>query len=113
MTLHPEGYLEVVVAEHQAVSWDDCVSALGRLQEQGYTEIRVLISREHRYGLVPDYVTYDLSHGLPVTVRKVAYFAPMPTAQTLAHVVGETALHNVPHAVFAERDRALAWLLAD
>lgn len=113
--LRPEGYLEVVVAEHRSLDWDECRKIATWLHQNGVNEVRVLVTRSHSYALPPDYFVHDLSAGedLGVVVRRVAYFAPLPTAQTLSHVVGETAMRHVPHEVFADRDRALAWLLAD
>lgn len=113
--LRPEGYLEVVVAEHRSLDWEECRLIAAWLRAGGVTEVRILVTRSHQYALPPDYFFHDLSAGedLGVVVRRVAYFAPLPTAQTLSHVVGETAMRHVPHEVFADRDRALAWLLAD
>ncbi len=112
-TLQPEGYLEVVVAEHRSLSWEECRAIAAWLREQGWTEVRVLVTRAHQYGPPRDYMVHDLSEDLGVMVTRIAYFAPMPTGQTLSHVVGESTLRHVAHQIFAERERAVAWLLAE
>ena len=108
---HAEGYLELIVSAESALEFDQLRVIAERLVEMEHPRVRALVSRLHRYVPPSDYLLRDLATFEPITIERVAYFAPTPTSQTLSHLVGLTALKGVPYRVFNAREPALEWLM--
>jgi hypothetical protein len=56
---------------------------------------------------------FEMGVPLGVTLGRVAFFAPGVGDQVLSNLISNTALSKVPCRVFADREKAIAWLLAD
>jgi hypothetical protein len=110
---HAEGYLELIVFEESVLEFAQLREIGELLAELGHTRVRALVSRHNRYVPPNDYLLRNLATFEPVTIERVAYFAPTPTSQTLSHLIGLTALRGVPYRVFPAREQALEWLLGD
>jgi hypothetical protein len=108
---HAEGYVELIVSAESALEFEQLRAIAERLVEMGHPRVRALVSRHHRYVPPTDYLFRDLATFEPITIERVAYFAPTPTSQTLSHVVGLTALKGIPYRVFNARESALEWLM--
>ena len=109
----PRGFIEWVARENGGITIEEVKAVNRLLAARGLTSGRALVNRENRYVHPDDYMIYDLSEVEGVRTEKVAYYAPATRDQVFSHVTAMTTLRNVSTKVFDNRDKAIAWLIAN
>jgi hypothetical protein len=110
---HPEGYLELIVHEAHDLEMQDFGGLRDALLAAGHEQVKVLINRIHPYStgvsvLLPPHPRFK------VQVLKAAYLVYSDRAAIVSGLVGNLTLPQTPHEIFyGDRERAIAWLLAD
>jgi len=109
----PRGFIEWVVRENATVTIEEIRAIAAQLDRQGFTMVRVLVNRVNEYIHPDDYIMHDIHKLGDVVIERLAFFAPSTQSQMFSGVVALTALRKVATRVFADKQEAIDWLLAD